>query len=530
MCGIVAVLRRPGVFGPPDLVALVEALTDAEERLETLDPARAFPAVADVARKLAEVDAELLAHNGVAALIADPVRRIAVEQRVEACTRLLLSLEARLDEGVLDGADVEAVNAALIAGKDALWAIGRDRIGTARAVEDLARGASAGPAALNAFHSIEIALSALDRLEVRGRDSAGLHVLVTGHRLDLHDPVIARLVDARARDHLFTSGAVRTPAGHLSFVYKTAAEIGELGDNTARLRAQVRDDELLRLALRADGADAAVLAHTRWASVGIISEPNAHPLDQEEVSGGSRPYVTAVLNGDVDNYGDLMALEHLRFVDDITTDAKVIPALVARRLERDGDLVEAFRATVASFEGSVAIGAQSAADPDCVLLAQRGSGQALYVGLAPWGYVVTSEPYGLVAECPSYVRLDGETMLEPRDPASQGQVVALDRKRAGSLAGIRRLSYDGRELPVTEDDVRTSEITTRDVDRGEAPHYLFKEITEAPGSVRKTLRGKIVEHDGRLAVSLPPGVLPESVRARLRSGEIRRVLVIGQGT
>src|SRR5262249_54734653 len=38
------------------------------------------------------------------------------------------------------------------------------------------------------------------------------------------------------------------------------------------------------------------------------------------------------------------------------------------------------------------------------------------------------------------------------------------------------------------------------------------------------------EHDGRLTVSLPPGALPESVRARLSSGEIRRVLVIGQGT
>jgi len=32
----------------------------------------------------------------------------------------------------------------------------------------------------------------------------------------------------------------------------TAAEIGELGDNTARLRAQIRDDELLHLALRAE--------------------------------------------------------------------------------------------------------------------------------------------------------------------------------------------------------------------------------------------------------------------------------------
>src|SRR5438445_777008 len=83
-----------------------------------------------------------------------------------------------------------------------------------------------------------------------------------------------------------------------------AAEIGELGENTARLRAQIRGDDLLRRALRAETASAAVLAHTRWASVGIISEPNAHPLNHEEVGASpavDAPYVTAALNGDVDN-------------------------------------------------------------------------------------------------------------------------------------------------------------------------------------------------------------------------------------
>ena len=67
---------------------------------------------------------------------------------------------------------------------------------------------------------------------------------------------------------------MRVADGNLAFVYKTAAEIGELGDNTARLRAQIRADDLLahRAAVRV-GAQAAVLSHTRWASVGIISEP-----------------------------------------------------------------------------------------------------------------------------------------------------------------------------------------------------------------------------------------------------------------
>src|SRR5262249_32776086 len=90
--------------------------------------------------------------------------------------------------------------------------------------------------------------------------------------------------------------------------------------------------------------------------------------------------------------------------------------------------------------------------------------------------------------------------------------------------------YDGHDLPVTSDDVHVAQITTRDVDRGDAPHYLLKEITEAPGSFRKTLRGKVVERDGLLEVRVPAETLPDAVLARLRSGEVRRVLVIGQGT
>jgi len=113
--------------------------------------------------------------------------------------------------------------------------------------------------------------------------------------------------------------------------------------------------------------------------------------------------------------------------------------------------------------------------------------------------------------------LDGETMVDPGNPASQGQVVILDRRRAGTLAGVRRLSYDGRELPVDETDLQVPQITTRDVDRGDAPHYLLKEISEAPASFRKTLRGKIAERDGVPVVELPHETLSEGLRARLRA-------------
>ncbi len=550
MCGIIAVVRRPGARAAPSPDQVVGPLHDAVLALAGGLPL--VEACADAAGLVEASDAHLRGAEGVWALVHD--RRLLAE--VEGvCTTLSASvtaIEARLDAGtdgvggvggvgkvggsgrVGDLAHIEAVNAAVIRLKDAVWAIDNDRVRTARAVADLA-GSEPGWAATEAYSSIQQALSAVDRLEVRGRDSAGLHVLVRDHGLDLGSPAVAGLVAGRASDPLFRSGTVRVVDGCLSFVYKAAAEIGELGDNTRVLRDALRADDLLRLAVAADSAVAVVLGHTRWASVGIISQPNAHPVDSAELGTDAAtfdaPYVVASLNGDVDNFADLKALDGLEIAPEITTDAKVIPTLVARRVAEGADLATAFRNTVAGFEGSVAIAASASAAPDKLLLALRGSGQALYVGVADGAYIVASEPYGVIELTSSYVRMDGETPANPDNPtASRGQIVVLDGARAGTLGGIERLAYDGTPLPVTDDDVAVAQITTRDIDRGDYPHFLLKEITEAPGSFRKTLRGKVVERDGALAVALGPDTLPDDVRAGLRSGDIDRVLVIGQGT
>jgi glutamine---fructose-6-phosphate transaminase (isomerizing) len=545
MCGIIAVLRRRSSGSAPDLGALDARLAETVARFDAIATA-ADPVVvaSEVAAVLEAVNQALSGIPALGALLGDRLALAALEHRAEDLARTLARVDAEVEAVLTAGSvdDVESLNAALVCSKDALWAIRRDRLRAARAVDDLSAG-DTSLAAIETYASIQIALSALDRLEVRGRDSAGLSVLVHGHALDLADPTVARILGER-RDPLFAGGAVHASgpsagsAGQLAFVYKVAAEIGELGDNTAALRAAIKSDELLRLALRAPSARATVLGHTRWASVGIISEPNAHPLDNAETRADERagdghelePFVIAALNGDIDNHADLRALEGLRVAAEITTDAKVIPALISRRIAAGADAQEAFRASVASFEGSVAIGSAISEEPDRVFLALRGSGQALYVGCADDIYVVASEPYGLVEVAPDYLRLDGETMREPGNPASQGQIVVLDATVAGDPEAITRSSYDGTVLPIDSDEWVHAEITTRDVDRGAAPHYLLKEITEAPESFRKTLRGKLVERDGVFDVRLAPSVLPDDLLSRLRDRSIRRVVVIGQGT
>lgn len=602
MCGIVAVIGRRDDRAALDASAVVPLLHEASNLLAAAasergslsasndrDLAKQLEAAAEALRS---VDETLRSLPGVRLLVGDAKCVLEIEAALAAVDTHIADIDGAVDaDGVFAGASgradgrppraddsgtrIEHINACLSELKDHAFALRRDRLRMAREIAGL-WGGTPPPAAVQGLWSIQVALSALDRLEVRGRDSAGLQVFVRGALLDANPEGAAGAHAGRLSDPLFGAGAVRSTPDGLAFVYKTASEIGELGDNTGALRSQIRRDTLLRWALCAEGAEVAVLGHTRWASIGIVSVPNTHPLDawgaDAEIAGsagpeGDSPHIAAVLNGDVDNYADLTVQRRLSIAPQITTDAKVIPTMLRQELaaQRDGQpsqataaqlrqafagpeqLRQAFADAVSSFEGSVAIAAHVSEMPDVVALALRGSGQALYVGTTDSVYVVASEPYGLVEECRQYVRLDGETPSDPANPVgSRGQIMLVgappqrshQQTAMAAFSALRRFSYDGTELPVESADIVTAEVTTRDIDRGDHPHFLLKEIGEAPRSLRATLRGRIATTtaggsgtDGPLlSARLPPDALPADMRARLTDGSIRRIVAIGQGT
>jgi len=516
MCGIIAIVRREASRPAPDPGQVLSEIAKATAAFVVDDP----QALGRCHTHLGAVNFMLGGVPGATALIVNPGLASEVRAQLEPLAAALKDIDAASEE----------LNLVRVKVKDALWAVLRDRLAVGPGIFSLT-GANPQPAAIAAMCSVHDAFRALDRLEVRGRDSVGLHLFVTDHGLDLDEPTLARAINERAANPSFVNNNVRRVGDVVSFVYKEAAEIGELGDNTAALRAAIASDSLLARLLANDTAQVTVLGHTRWASVGIISEANAHPVNSETVGGDLTPYFVAALNGDVDNYADLASAAELEFPAAITTDTKVIPSLVADACVRGAPIGEAFRGAVASFEGSVAIGLAGAEEPGVLRLAQRGSGQALYVGLTEDTYVVASEPYGVVELTPTYMRLDGESPVDPSNPASaRGQIVTLHRDRAGELEGLERFSYDGRELPVTPDDLVTAEITTRDIDRAGYPHFLLKEISESPRSFRTTLLGKLIESPDGYSVDLSDDTLPADVRERLASGQIKRVIAIGQGT
>ena len=93
---------------------------------------------------------------------------------------------------------------------------------------------------------------------------------------------------------------------------------------------------------------------------------------------------------------------------------------------------------------------QAASEPDRLFFSLRGSGQALYVGLAEDAYVVTSEPYGLVEETRALIETGrGEALRALRaigyDEAIDLIEGRLDRAGAETRVNLRTAQLAKRQ-------------------------------------------------------------------------------------
>ena len=403
---------------------------------------------------------------------------------------------------------------------------------------------------------LAVTLENIGRMEVRGRDSLGMSLLVTFKNFQIYQAweTWAKAhhgaeLEKRLDPVEFTNGAIlndfNTQSPSLVFVYKVAQEVGALGDNVAAIYASLGRDPLVWNAMERTDVEVNLFSHTRWASNGIISEPNCHPVNeltliQDSPTRGtaSSPHrVVVCLNGDVDNYQELsqrLASQDSRVIPGrISTDTKIIPVLVDHYFQQTRDMREAFCKTVSDCEGSIAIVMQNTMEPHRTYLALRGSGQALFVGLCEHGYVFASELYGVVEQTQRFVRMDGIKEWVPGRPETAGQVFVLDSTKKG-LGDIEVWSFDGTRVDNSNLKEQKAEITTRDINRGEYSHFLLKEISEAPESIRNTIRGKFFLNrpdDGFFVrMNLDEKVIPKVALERLKQGKLRRVYLIGQGT
>ena len=537
MCGIytVAACREKRTEIP------LEELERLAQRLVAYDPReRRAEALNRVVDSLGRTAYEFLKPHPQAAVVTNGELRDRLAKCASELEKWVRKAERFAEESSLAQAEEEALNFLIGGARDTAWRIRKDVLENAEKIRTLCGPEPVARETLIHFWHLNLVLNNLDRLEVRGRDSAGtafyLHFPdVASCELFLQKPGIREEAGERGTGESFGDRSIirppRTPQA-LLFAYKVADEVGEMGENVRSLRRKIREDRVLQEALRIPSVRMTILAHTRWASNGVISVSNCHPVDSTvirdgAVDTGSRGAFIACLNGDIDNFQELkaeLASEGVTLPGAVTTDAKIIPVWMDRLCARGMSHEEAFRAMIERFEGSVAVALVASDRPGEIFLAQKGSGQGLFIGPAGEAAGAASELYGLVELTDRYVKAHGERKEKGR---TEGECFRI-RVEAGKA--IAEILTDGGASSVPSERIDRAEITTRDIDRGDFPRYLLKEINESVASVRKTLRGKIASGEDRFRIRLAEETLHGEFSARLKEGKIKRIFLIGQGT
>ncbi len=297
--------------------------------------------------------------------------------------------------------------------------------------------------------ALPLLLEGLKRLEYRGYDSAGVAILSPANRLKVVRAV-GRVVNLENR------------VGDLSSIP------GSCG-----------------------------IAHTRWATHGGVTEPNAHPHRDD------RHGIALIHNGIIENYVSLRTyLEDRGHVFTSETDTEVLTMLISELYDPANgmDLESAVQAALREVTGAYAIAVICEKEPGVLVCARKGS--PLMVGIGSGEHVVASDPSAIVAHA--------------------NQAIALEDYQVCRLTAdsLRTSTIDN--VPVTPK-VLELEMELEQIELGGFPHFMLKEIFEQPASLSQTMRGRIDTRESRVVLGGVGQYARELVKAR-------RFILTAQGT
>jgi glucosamine--fructose-6-phosphate aminotransferase (isomerizing) len=269
-------------------------------------------------------------------------------------------------------------------------------------------------------------LEGLRRLEYRGYDSAGIAVHAEGQI------------------------AVRKAAGKISV-----------------LEERLRESPL-------DGTVG--IGHTRWATHGAPTTPNAHPHTDDTGD------VALVHNGIIENHEVLrFKLQELGHEFSTDTDTEVLCHLIEEAFE--GNLESAVAAALSKVEGAYGLAVMHARDPDKIVVARKGS--PLLIGVGEDGQrevFVASDVAAVIRHTRKVVYLD------------DGEMAILGRDGFETL-DISDFGGNGTVRPVRKE-VSHVDWDLGQIERGGYDHFMLKEIFEQPGTIRDAMRGRLLEEEG----------------------------------
>lgn len=259
------------------------------------------------------------------------------------------------------------------------------------------------------------------------------------------------------------------------------------------------------------------IAHTRWATHGEPSVPNAHPHTGTTKGGAT---IALVHNGIIENYAALRTyLEGRGHVFASTTDTEVIAKLIADLYDDDtpGHLESAVQAAMREVTGAYAIAVTCDREPHTLVCARKGS--PLIVGLAENAYIVASDASAIVSHTTQAVTLDDYQVV--RLCAGPSDVVGDE-----SISG-KPWAVDFRTTTIDNETVSSNvselDFALEQIELGGYEHFMLKEIMEQPEAIRTCLRGRVDLRDHRVVLGGLNGITRDLMRAH-------RYIFTGQGT
>ena len=289
---------------------------------------------------------------------------------------------------------------------------------------------------------IPIVVGGLRRLEYRGYDSSGVAVLAGG-----------RIQVARA--------------------------VGKLAN---------LDPHLAGLDANWAGETSVAMGHTRWATHGGVTEPNAHPHV------GRTGRIALVHNGIVENFLALraeLAGDGVIFTSE--TDTEVIVHMLERYVNEGMDLERATHATLARLHGSQAIVVMRADEPDRLVCARIGNAGGVCIGLGEGESFVASDAQGILEHTRDIIFLES------------AEVAVV---RAG---GVRARRIGGAEVTHKPHHFSWDPVAA---EKGEYRHFMLKEIHEQARAITDTIRGRVDLETGVVSLEdlpITPGSVPDRI-------------------
>ncbi len=207
------------------------------------------------------------------------------------------------------------------------------------------------------------------------------------------------------------------------------------------------------------------IAHTRWATHGEPNDVNAHPhySQSEELA--------IIHNGIIENYALLKAqLSNLGYTFSSDTDTEVIVQLIEYiKRKHQVDLVKAVQIALSQVVGAYAIAVIEKDNPDQIIAARKSS--PLVVGVGDGEYFLASDASPIIEYTNKVIYIDDE------------DIVVIRRNE-----GLRIISINNVEKTP---EVQQLTLSLSQLEKGNYPHFMLKEIFEQPEVLRRCMSGRI---------------------------------------